>query len=270
MFRRVPMLLVVPVVAASALALTTIAAEARPRGGARGGGGRGGVGPRGGVIGPRGGVIGWRGRGLFGPGIGVGGRAGFRRYGFGGLGFGLGLGLGFGGFGYGYGGPGVYGGYGSYAGYAGNRYGGGYGGDEGYAPYMLPNYSGYVMPGAADGAILPSDEPRLLEDAPPAPPNAKGNDNSAHLLVLVPENATVWFEGEKMNQTGTEREFVSPPLTARKRFVYTIRVRYTNDEGKVVDETKKVYVRAGDRWSVDFNKPTPRVVDPLPVPRDVD
>jgi uncharacterized protein (TIGR03000 family) len=77
-------------------------------------------------------------------------------------------------------------------------------------------------------------------------------------MFVVPANATIWVEGVKTDQTGTQREFVSPELTPGKRFTYTVRVRSRADDGKVVDETRKVYVRAGDRWRVDFTKPAPK------------
>jgi uncharacterized protein (TIGR03000 family) len=241
MLRRTRMFLMLPLLAAGILALAALPAEGRPRGGARGGGGRAFVGPRGGVV-----VGGGRGRVFIGPRGGVGVRVGgFRANG-------LGLGLGYGGYGgLGYGGSGDYGASGGY-------------GSGGYMPYQ-PNYSGYASPGAVESAVPSSGAPSLMEDAGPSQ-----TDNLAHLMVVVPENATVWFEGEKMSQTGATREFVSPPLTPGKRFTYTVRVRFTNDDNKVVDETRKIYVRAGNRWRVDFTKPAPRVADPLPVPREAD
>jgi uncharacterized protein (TIGR03000 family) len=82
-------------------------------------------------------------------------------------------------------------------------------------------------------------------------------DDTAHLKFVLPANAEVYVEGQKTNLTGTDREFVSPPLTPGKKFVYTVRVRYTKEDGKVVDETRKVRVSAGNWWQVDFTKPAP-------------
>jgi uncharacterized protein (TIGR03000 family) len=73
--------------------------------------------------------------------------------------------------------------------------------------------------------------------------------------MIVPANSQVIVDGVKTTSTGTSREFVSPPLTPGKTYLYTIDVRTTNSEGKVVDEVRKVQVRANDWWTVDFTKP---------------
>jgi uncharacterized protein (TIGR03000 family) len=78
------------------------------------------------------------------------------------------------------------------------------------------------------------------------------NDTRAFIRVRVPANAEIWFEGDKTNQTGTERNFVSPALETDKSFTYDIRARWTDGGGKVVDKTQKVNVEAGRRSTVDF------------------
>jgi uncharacterized protein (TIGR03000 family) len=78
------------------------------------------------------------------------------------------------------------------------------------------------------------------------------NDTHAFIHVLVPANAEIWFEGDKTNQTGPERNFVSPALPTGKSFTYDIRARWTDGTGKTVDKTKQVKVEAGRRSTVDF------------------
>jgi uncharacterized protein (TIGR03000 family) len=43
-------------------------------------------------------------------------------------------------------------------------------------------------------------------------PDTSQGSNAAMLELRVPENAEVWFEGDKTSPTGTVRHFVSPSL----------------------------------------------------------
>jgi uncharacterized protein (TIGR03000 family) len=81
---------------------------------------------------------------------------------------------------------------------------------------------------------------------------------------VVPENAEVLFDGGKTTQTGPTREFVSPRLTPGKPFDYTIVVRYTDANGKVVTDRRVIHVRANDWFRIDFTRPAPP--EPLPAP----
>jgi uncharacterized protein (TIGR03000 family) len=133
---------------------------------------------------------------------------------------------------------------------------------RGYVPYVGyvgygPVYSyGYVTTGPVlsgtitSGAINPSP---AAEETPAAPA-----DKTARVLVVVPEGATMWVDGVKVEKTGTEREIVSPELTPDKMLTWSIRVRSATSDGKVTDETRRVDVSAGDRWLVDFTRPAPR------------
>lgn len=212
--------------ALGAIAVVVSPIDARPRGGGRGGGGRGGIGRAGGF---RGGRIG-------------GFRGGIGR-GWGGGGWGVGL----------YGGVPYYGGY--YGGYS-PYYGAGYSPYYGtYTPSI--SYNTYVpygttISGYSSPAVTTSEAPARTTENQEA-----SADDTAHLMFVVPADATIWVEGQKTAQTGSEREFVSPELTPGKRFSYTVRVRSRDEDGKVVDETQKIYVHAGDRWRVDFTKPAP-------------
>jgi uncharacterized protein (TIGR03000 family) len=165
-----------------------------------------------------------------------------------GLGYGLGLGLGSGLGGYGLGGYGL-GGYG--------LGGNGLGGYGTYIPYYgAPVYA------AAPGAVT---SPNLYANGPAAPSPAQQPppDNAAHLQLVVPENAEVLFDGDKTNQTGPVREFVSPPLGSGGSYNYRISVRYTDANGKPVNDTRTIHVRANDWFRIDFTRPAP----PEPLPR---
>ncbi len=91
-------------------------------------------------------------------------------------------------------------------------------------------------------------QPGDQQQQPPA------NDNAAHLLVVVPENAELWFNGTKTSKTGAEREFVTPVLTPGKTYSYEVKARWT-DNGKPVEQTRTVQVQANAWQAVDFTKP---------------
>ncbi len=164
--------------------------------------------------------------------------------------YGLGLGIGFG-----------------YPGYLPYGYGLGYGSG-------LASGSYYAGPNTVVTPSVPAPATPPPEETP-----QPQQDGTARLMLLVPANAEVWFDGQPTTQTGTERAFVSPVLTPGKTYTYAVRVRYVKDDGKVSDETRPIQVRANDRWVVDFTRPAPRMpeappdggpekLNPPPVPKD--
>ena len=83
--------------------------------------------------------------------------------------------------------------------------------------------------------------------------NAPVQDNRTVLIDLrVPADAKIWFDNDPTKQTGTERLFVSPPLTPGKTFEYQIRTQW-NENGKKLERTRRITVQAGDRIHLDFN-----------------
>lgn len=78
-------------------------------------------------------------------------------------------------------------------------------------------------------------------------------DNSAHIVLDVPANAEVWFNGNKTKQTGQVRHFYSPQLEPGKNYVYSLRVRWTKD-GKENEENRRVRVHANATVPVNLMK----------------
>jgi uncharacterized protein (TIGR03000 family) len=228
-------------------------------------------------------------------GFGYGG-LGYGGFGYGGLGFG---GLGYGGFGYGglgYGGFG-YGGYGGY-GYGGcecgNLYPIGYNGIGGSFPAAngspLPGYVGngprYVdyytrraelTPGPALTANSSGRRGRYVDyyarTAEPGAttPNryrtlAQIADNKALLRVHLPTDAILWLNGQRMTQTGAEREFLSPELEEGATYRYQVKARWQKD-GHTVEQTIPVEVHANKTATVHFRTPPAPEKDSLPQPR---
>lgn len=83
-----------------------------------------------------------------------------------------------------------------------------------------------------------------------------GVDQVVHFDIRVPANATIWFDGEKTTQTGSLREFVSPPLAPGRQYAYELRARWTED-GREVTQSRRITVRAGERVSITFPQKTP-------------
>jgi uncharacterized protein (TIGR03000 family) len=88
------------------------------------------------------------------------------------------------------------------------------------------------------------------EDAP-APADG---DNIARVMVIVPADAEVSFDGTRTTLTGTERTFKTPPLEKGSNYYYSVRARWTQD-GRPVEQTRKVMVKAGAKVRVDFTSP---------------
>jgi uncharacterized protein (TIGR03000 family) len=143
---------------------------------------------------------------------------------------------------------------------------GGFGLSLGYAPLYL---GGYYTPNYYDDApplyaLTPTPVPNSgnyslllpLDITPPAPAPVAPGDTKAYVQVVVPANAEIWFDGDKTSQTGSRREFVSPPLDPGTDYAYEIRARWL-ENGKLVEETRTVTVRGGLRTLVNFIRPAP-------------
>ncbi len=80
-------------------------------------------------------------------------------------------------------------------------------------------------------------------------------DTRASVIVHVHPEAKLTVEGQPTKQAGGRRQFVSPPLTPGKRYVYTFVAEWmprNNYETFVV--TRKVTVEAGKSVEVDLSK----------------
>jgi uncharacterized protein (TIGR03000 family) len=155
-------------------------------------------------------------------------------------------------------GPYGYGGYGPYSAF-------GYGP---YSPYGTGYYNGQslslpysFLPRMYNGTIGPdqfnSNSPYGAQSY--YPPTANATPSAAApapvtVQVRVPAGAEVWFGDRKTSQTGTQREFRSPPLPPGDGYAYEVRARWQGPDGPV-EQTRKVSVRAGQRVVVDFTAP---------------
>jgi uncharacterized protein (TIGR03000 family) len=81
---------------------------------------------------------------------------------------------------------------------------------------------------------------------------AKTNGSTASVELMVPTaNAEVWFDGVKMPQTGTKRQFKTPDLTPGKFYTYEVRVRWS-EGGEPIEQTRTVTVQSGRQAILAF------------------
>jgi uncharacterized protein (TIGR03000 family) len=99
-----------------------------------------------------------------------------------------------------------------------------------------------------DAQQSPGTEP----SATPVPTNGSA---TAQVMVFVPANAEVFFDGAPTTQTGTQRAYVTPPLAFGQEYSYSIEARWTAADGTPVDQIRKVQVTAGGNVQVDFSGP---------------
>jgi uncharacterized protein (TIGR03000 family) len=97
---------------------------------------------------------------------------------------------------------------------------------------------------------------RTYPDQVPAVPAASlSTETTARVVVRVPEEARLEFEGVAMPQTGRVRKFVSPPLTPGQRYQYEVRATWREEDGRTVVRTRRINVYAGEKADIDFLSP---------------
>jgi uncharacterized protein (TIGR03000 family) len=224
-------------VAVTAAALIMSPAPALAQHGGHGGGGHGG----GGHAAAYHGGGGW------------GGHGGYYGHGYYGRGYyGYGRGYGWGGWGWGWGWPWI--GLGWYGGGWGGYYGSAYP-YYGYNSYYAPDYYGYdnAYPSYAYGYSpdYSLDQSAPAYGYPDSEQPAATADNRAHIRVLVPADAQLWFQNRLTKETGPTRLFNSPALQPGHTYSYDIRAQWRQGD-RMVTQDREITVYPGDRVSVDF------------------
>jgi uncharacterized protein (TIGR03000 family) len=135
-------------------------------------------------------------------------------------------------------------------------------------PSTYNNYSYPTFSGTSSSVPLPYSSqpyvssPALASPSTPSLPSLSPASSTmpalepAAILILVhvpTPNAEVWVEGWKTTSTGSWRQFLSPPLEPGERYVYEVRAHWF-ENGREINQTRKVPVRAGEQIIVDFTK----------------
>jgi uncharacterized protein (TIGR03000 family) len=124
-------------------------------------------------------------------------------------------------------------------------YGGCYGGATSGCYGGTGCYGGVKMMPPAKKPEEITKPPKKDEAMAPAP---------ARIIVSLPADAKLTFDGASTTSTSTERVFVSPDLEPNRDFRYTLRAEVLRD-GKPMSVEQTVAVRAGMESRVIMNLP---------------
>jgi uncharacterized protein (TIGR03000 family) len=78
----------------------------------------------------------------------------------------------------------------------------------------------------------------------------------ANITLKVPADAEVWFNNRKTQQTGKERQYVTPPLEAGYTYSYQLWASWT-ENGKTITRTRDISVSPGENIMVEIRGPAP-------------
>src|SRR5262249_54001888 len=78
--------------------------------------------------------------------------------------------------------------------------------------------------------------------------------NTAHIRLVVPADAKVWFGDEATKQRGEIRHFESPALEPAHEYVYDVKVRWRAKDGQELTTTRQLNVSANNNASIDFTR----------------
>ncbi|MBV9123848.1 MAG: TIGR03000 domain-containing protein [Planctomycetes bacterium] len=113
--------------------------------------------------------------------------------------------------------------------------------------------------------VEPAPEKKPETVAPPkeaAPAETGGKEVStskpALIVVSLPAEAKLTFNGHVTQLTSSTRTFSSPPLERGQSYFYTLNAEVTRD-GKVLSVSKRVTLRAGEEAHVSVEFPETRV-----------
>jgi uncharacterized protein (TIGR03000 family) len=150
------------------------------------------------------------------------------------------------GYGWGYGSPWLYGDYG-YDSYPGDYYSGSYDANPGY-------YGNAYDYGPDTYTTGPSADYNYGSAYAPSDAESRGESPDAGRVLMnvrVPADAQIWVDGQKTSQTGSFRQFESPPLNPDREYTYHIRAQW-RENGREVTRNRDLRVHAGDRLTVDL------------------
>ena len=129
---------------------------------------------------------------------------------------------------------------------SGSRYPSIFGSRPGYYNSINP---AYLIPPRAPGYTKESARNVKL------PPINQITGLAALIDIKMPCFGDLWVDGVPMEQLGTDRLFRSPPLQKGCEYVYTVKARWLNSEGKPIEQTQDIRVHSGERVLMIFPKP---------------
>ncbi len=152
------------------------------------------------------------------------------------------------------------GGYGGYCGsYGGCGYGGGYYGgycggySGGYCSSPCYSYASYPVYSCAPMYCYPMQAAPKMEEKKK---KMEEVSTRATIVVHLPADAKLTFDGEGTKSTSATRTFVTPELKPGTSYSYTVKAEVMKDGKPVVIEQKKVSFRAGQTTEVTLGEPS--------------
>lgn len=79
----------------------------------------------------------------------------------------------------------------------------------------------------------------------------RADSATATIVVNVPADARIFFDGAPTTQSGAQRIYTTPALATPGTYVYQLKAEATR-EGRVVSRTKRVVVKPGEKTEVNF------------------
>jgi uncharacterized protein (TIGR03000 family) len=123
----------------------------------------------------------------------------------------------------------------------------------GYYPGSGPNHYPWL-----DGPGTPFDRRKIVGESPPGTPvgecsalSAADLRDTALVIVKLPDEAELWFDGSKTAQSGSYRTFRTPPLPSGQAQSYSVQVRWRIKDA-VLSRSETVEVAPGGVFMVDF------------------
>jgi uncharacterized protein (TIGR03000 family) len=116
---------------------------------------------------------------------------------------------------------------------------------------------------------MPGDVPEIprvptLDELLSGKPQVKALDLSpATIVVIVPTEATLYFDDEPTSQATSERTFTTPDLVSGRTYTYTARAEIKRN-GTTFSESKVINVLAGETTRLAFGNLFPSVISQKP------
>jgi uncharacterized protein (TIGR03000 family) len=126
-------------------------------------------------------------------------------------------------------------------------------------PGRRPGYYNPINPAYLTPPRAPGYTKEMAQNVK-LPPMNQENGLAAVIDVKMPCFGELWVDDSQTEQLGTDRLFRSPPLEKGCEYIYMVKARWLDAEGKPVEQTQPVRVHCGERILVVFPKPAP----PLP------
>jgi uncharacterized protein (TIGR03000 family) len=124
----------------------------------------------------------------------------------------------------------------------------------GYYPGSGPNHYPWL-----DGPGTPFDRRKIVAESRPGAPVGEGSGapsaaelrDTALVIVKLPAEAELWFDGLKTAQFGSYRTFRTPPLPIGQAQSYSVQVRWRIKDA-VLSRSETVEVAPGGVFTVNF------------------